>query len=577
MFNLKAGSCRIGVMQAMLVLSSCVLVACGGDVPPAPVSVAPTPPAAISTVVTISVLDSSTGNLLTGATTTLTFGGTGAGSLRSLDGAAVTSVTTTTGVAQVQLASGTTPSDASPLSFTVTAARAGNITVTEPARLVSTTSSNVEVRMLPLQTTAGAVANLPTAAAAGNVTVATSTTAGSLPANSGGNFVAAATLPATQTQTAAVQATVAVPPTVTAFVNGTTTPAATGSVAAQIVVVDPKATTAAAVLPPTVVTAPASGTAPATVDTVANVAKIVLTDSAGNAINRFSSPITLSLDIPATVLNPATGAAFAVGATIPISTYNEATGSWVRKNLLNGTPIVGTVTAIDAATGNRKVSFQTDSLSWFAVMVPTTACNTTDFALTPAAAFTTERRFKASLSVRTATGAAGTPQELSNDVVIPANSTAAVTVGPFTTPSVANSTATLTLTPVGAGDPTTITTAVCTRGNGSLAGAPATSSVQTQLTVTYNLAANSVGSATCPITRVESALITVTVGNKTFSASSPSTGSLTLSNLPVGNATITAKQTGGATLSQNVTLTPNGTASVAFTDTKTCGTVSGGG
>ncbi len=383
---------KSGMLSALLAVAASVLVACGGDVPPAPISVAPPPPAVASTVVTFSVLDSNAGNLLTGATTTLTFGGTGASSLRNLDGNAVTSVTTTNGIAQVQLATGTAPSATAPLSFTVTAARSGNITVTEPVRLVSTSASNVDIRMLPLQTTAGAVTNLPAAAAAGNVTTASATTAGSLPANSGGNFVAAATLPATATQTAAVQATVAVPPTVTAFVNGTTTPAAVGTVAAQIVVVDPKATTAAAILPPTVVNAPASGTAPATVDTVANVAKIVLTDSAGNAINRFSSPIILSLDIPATVLNPATGAAFALNETMPISTYNEASGTWVRKTLLNGTAINGTVTAIDAATGNRKVSFQTDSLSWFAVMVPTAACNSTQFSLTPAASSTVERR-----------------------------------------------------------------------------------------------------------------------------------------------------------------------------------------
>lgn len=569
---------KSGMLSALLAVAASVLVACGGDVPPAPISVAPPPPAVASTVVTFSVLDSNAGNLLTGATTTLTFGGTGASSLRNLDGNAVTSVTTTNGIAQVQLATGTAPSATAPLSFTVTAARSGNITVTEPVRLVSTSASNVDIRMLPLQTTAGAVTNLPAAAAAGNVTTASATTAGSLPANSGGNFVAAATLPATATQTAAVQATVAVPPTVTAFVNGTTTPAAVGTVAAQIVVVDPKATTAAAILPPTVVNAPASGTAPATVDTVANVAKIVLTDSAGNAINRFSSPITLSLDIPATVLNPATGAAFALNETMPISTYNEASGTWVRKTLLNGTAINGTVTAIDAATGNRKVSFQTDSLSWFAVMVPTAACNSTQFSLTPAASSTVERRFKASLAVRTGQGGAGTPQELSNDVVVPANSTAAVIVGPFTTTSTANSTATLTLTPVGAaGDPQTISAAVCTTGNGSVQGAPATSSIQVQLSVNYVLAANSVGSATCPLTRVESALITVQVGNRVFSANSPSTGSLTIGNLPTGNATITARQGTQVLPSQTAVLTPNGTATVTFTDNRTCGTVSGGG
>jgi hypothetical protein len=533
-----------------------------------------------STVVTISVLDSNAGNLLSGGTTTLTFGGAGATSLRALGGGALSSVTTSTGVAQVELASGVSPSAASPLTFTVTAARSGNVTVTEPVRLTGAGATGVDIKMLPLQITAGAVVNLPTAAAAGNVTTATATTAGSLPATTGGggNFVAAATLPATATQAAPVQASVSVPPTVTAFVNGSsTTAAATGTVSAQIVVVDPKVATAAAVLPPVAAVA-SPATAPATVDTLANAAKIVLVDSAGNTINRFSSPITLSLDIPSTVRNPATNAAYSVGDTLPISTFNEATGAWVRKSLLNGTAVVGTVAAVDTATGNRKVSFQTDSLSWFAVVVPTTACNNTQFTVTPVADGAA-RTFKASFTVTSGQGTASSPQDLA-DVVIPANSTAPVTVGPFVTTNVPNSSVTLTLTPTGAGSPASFTTAVCTQGQGTVQGAPATATITTQLTANYTLAANSVGSATCPISRVESALITVTVGNKVISANSPSTGSLTLGNLPLGSATITARQ-GTEVFTQTVTLAATATAaaplSVPFTAARTCGTVSGGG
>jgi hypothetical protein len=121
---------------------------------------------------------------------------------------------------------------------------------------------------------------------------------------------------------------------------------------------------------------------------------------------------------------------------------------------------------------------------------------------------------------------------------------------------------------------------VCTQGQGTVQGAPATATITTQLTTNYTLAANSVGSATCPISRVESALITVTVGNKVISANSPSTGSLTLGNLPLGSATITARQ-GTEVFTQTVTLAATATAaaplSVPFTATRTCGTVSGGG
>jgi hypothetical protein len=567
-----------GALPALIAVSTAVLVACGGGGggAPAPISVAPTAPAVASSVVTFSVLDSNAGNLLTGGTITLTFGGSGATSLRALGGGTLTSVTTTTGAAQVELASGVSPSAASPLSFTVTAVRAGNITVTEPVKLTATGASSVELKMLPLQSTAGAVSNLPTAAAAGNVTTATATTAGSLPATAGNsNFVAAATLPATTAQAAPSQVSVSVPLTVTAFVNGSaTTAAATGTVSAQIVVVDPKVATSASVLPPVAATA-ATSTAPATVDTLANAAKIVLVDSAGNTINRFSAPITLSLDIPSTVINPSTNAAYALNQTLPISTFNEATGAWVRKTLLNGTAVLGTVTAIDATTGNRKVSFQTDSLSWFAVMVPTVACITTQFTVTPVAD-TVARTFKASFAVTSGQGTASSPQEL-GDVVIPANSAAPIVVGPFVTTSVAGSVATLTLAPTGAGSSASFSTPVCTQGQGTVQVTPK-GSITTNLTVTYSLAANSVGSATCPITRVEPALVTVTIGNKVSSANSPDTGSLTLDNLPLGSAVVSVSQGGATVGSQTVTLsagTP--TATVPFTLTKGCGTVSGGG
>jgi hypothetical protein len=554
------------------------LVACGSSLPPEePVFVPPEPPAAVNTVVTLSVVDGNSGNLLTGSTATLTFSGTNATSLRTLAGAAVTSLTTTTGVAQVQLASGTTPTAAAPLNFVVTVARSGNITVSEPVRLTSTANASVDLKMLPLQTTAGAVQNLPSSTAAGNVTTATATTAGSLPATSGGNFTAAATLPATATQTTAVQATVAVPTTVTAFVNGTTTPAAVGTVAAQIIVADPKAATAAAVLPtpPAVV---ATGAAPATVDTLANTAKIVLTDSAGNLINRFSSPITLSLGMPSTVRNPATGTAFALNETVPIFTYNEATAAWVRKTLNNGTPITGTVTAIDAATGNRTVSFQTDSLSWFAVVVSVAACSSTQFTLSPASA-ATARTYTGTFTVRSADGTASPPTEVT--VTVPANSTAGITVGPYTTPSTQGSTATLKLFDSTGASALDTSVPVCGTAAGALTAPASTASITTQVTINYIPPTTAAPGTQCTVTsRVVPAAVTVTGGGKLLgSGTTPTTGSLTVSGLPTGTALSVGATLGNGTAlpAQSVTLTGAGsTTAVNFTRTETCVAGTGG-
>ena len=543
------------------------LAGCGSSLAPEePVFVPPAPPPAVSTVVTLSVVDSNAGNLLTGATTTLTFGGTGASSLRNLAGAAVTSLTTTTGVAQVQLASGAAPSATAPLSFTVTAARSGNITVTEVVRLTSTNNAAVSVSMLPLQTTAGAVPNLPATAAAGNVTTATATTAGSLPANSGGNFVATAALPPTATQAATVTATVSVPPTVTATVNGTTTPAAVGNVAAQIVVVDPAASSAVSVLP-TAPAAPVTGTVPATLGTPASVAKIVLTDSAGNVINRFSAPITLTLDMPASTVNPDTGLPFALNATLPIFTFNEATGGWVPKTLANGTAVNGTVTAIDANSGTRRVSFQVDSLTFLAPFIQRPSCSAS-ITVNPASA----------PGARTASytiDRSGVP--IGADIFVPAGSTAAIQLGPFAIPTSGTR-----LVISGPGVPSAASNLVCGTNTVALAAPPATTaSITTQVTINYVPPATAAPGSQCTVTsRVAQAAVTVTGGSQLLgSGTTPSTGSLTLSGLPTGTALSVAATLGSGTAlpTQTVTLaTAGGTTAVNFTTTETCSVGTGG-
>lgn len=544
-----------------------VLAGCGSSLAPEePVFVPPAPPPAVSTVVTFSVTDSNAGNLLTGATTTLSFGGAGAGSLRSLAGAAITNVTTTTGVAQVQLASGTTPSATAPLSFTVTATRSGNVTVTEVVRLTGTDNAAITVNMLPLQTTAGAVTNLPPTAAAGNVTTASVTTAGSLPANSGGNFVASASLAPAATPTAAVQASIAIPPTVTASVNGTTTPAAVGNVAAQIVVVDPAASTSANVLP-VAPAAPVTGTAPTTLDTPASVAKIVLTDSAGNVINRFSAPITLTLDMPASTVNPDTNAPYALNATLPIFTFNEATGEWVAKTLANGTAVNGTVTSIDATTGNRRVAFQVDSLSFFAPFIRRPACAAT-VTVNPVSAPAARN---ATLTIQR------DGRWIGGGFTVPGGSTSAIQLGPFLIPSGGTR---LALTSTGI---TPVSANLACGANTVALSAPAaaTASISTQVTINYVPPATAAPGSQCTVTsRVVSAAVSVTGGGQFLaSGTTQTTGPITIGGLPTGTAlSVTATLGSGTALpAQSVTLATAGTTTaVNFTTTETCSVGTGG-
>lgn len=371
------------------------LAACGSSLPPEePVQVPSEPPVAVqNTVVSGSIVDSATGAALTGTAANVAIGGAGAGSVVNLAGTAISSLSSTNGTFSFAIRAGVTPSAASPINLTLSVTRSGNVAVTVPVSITATGTTNVEVKMLPLQTTAGAVQGLPTATAAGTATVAAATTAGSLPVTSGAGtsnaaFVAATTFtpPAGDTNAKPVAAAAAVPPTVTAgrVVNGTLVPAATGTVAAQVIAGNPTQPSAVDVLPP-VAPVPAAANAPdTTLPTLSGFAKINIVDSAGNPVNRFSAPITVTMDLQGDTVNPDTDQPYAVGQKVPIATFDEASGTWVPKKLANGSEILGTVVSIDAATGNRKVEFQTDNLSWFSFLFRRPFC-ATGFNLVPAA------------------------------------------------------------------------------------------------------------------------------------------------------------------------------------------------
>lgn len=354
------------------------LAACGGGGGGKTVVVPPVVEAA-DTVVAGVIVDSVTGAALSGQTATITLGGTGAVNL--VDGAnqAVTSLSTTTGVFSLALKAGVVPSATAPIDFTVSVTRTGYLPVTTEVKLVSPGTTNLEIRMLPAQAdNTGKVAALTTDASTAQQTQATVTTAGSLPANTGGtDFVAKVTYtpPATETKADPVVATITVPSTVVAGreVNGSLVPAPAGPVTVQVITGNPsEATTAApSVLPlqaPTV--APSETAADINQPTFQGYAKFNIFDSAGNPINKFSQPITLSMEMQADSVNGVTGNPYQIGDQVDIATYDEKTTSWVP------TGNKGTVVSIDPVTGNRKVEFKTDHLSWFSFWFFRPYCST---------------------------------------------------------------------------------------------------------------------------------------------------------------------------------------------------------
>ena len=71
-------------------------------------------------------------------------------------------------------------------------------------------------------------------------------------------------------------------------------------------------------------------------------AQFNLTDSTGKAIKKFDSPIQLTIDLPKTSKNPATGATVAAGDTYPVWSFDEVSGKWVFEangQVRNKTPL----------------------------------------------------------------------------------------------------------------------------------------------------------------------------------------------------------------------------------------------
>lgn len=88
-------------------------------------------------------------------------------------------------------------------------------------------------------------------------------------------------------------------------------------------------------------------------------AQFNLTDSSGKAIKKFDSPIQLTIDLPKTSKNPATGATIAAGDTYPVWSFDEVTGKWVFE--ANGQVQEKT----PASASNFEVVFSSTHLSYW--------------------------------------------------------------------------------------------------------------------------------------------------------------------------------------------------------------------
>ncbi len=159
-------------------------------------------------------------------------------------------------------------------------------------------------------------------------------------ASSGGTLSAPVSLVATGTSSvpSSTQVTIPVGATLTAA-DGTPLSGALNAVVANF---NPQQNSALSAFPGglnNVVTA--TGAAPGAFLT-AGFTAIEVTDASGKAAKNLSTPMTIRINIPAGTNNPVTGTAVKVGDTIPVWTYDPATGKW-QAEMSGGVQVNGTV------------------------------------------------------------------------------------------------------------------------------------------------------------------------------------------------------------------------------------------
>ncbi len=333
-------------LLALAVVSALGLAACGGDddpevvvpPPPPPVVVAPTTPAPLAFVVTGGITNASTGNVITftnatAGTVTLSFkeGDAASANVVDLSGAAITSLTTIDGSFAFRLKSGATPTN-----FSVVVSAPGYLTksyildlsdTTQPIstlfELVATNAAGVVAATQATAVTAGTVATEVTAEASAN-----STSAGvTIPAGTVLQNAAGAAVAGTQ-----VNLNIA-----TAAQTGT------GATLSEIIPQGLNLST------DNLVRVPVAG------------ASVTMTDNQGNKVKKFSSPINVSLNVPA-------GSGVDEGDVVSISSYDEDTGVWTRDEFS------ATLGALNTTTNTYPASFQTSHLTFFGAGRRETVC-----------------------------------------------------------------------------------------------------------------------------------------------------------------------------------------------------------
>jgi len=344
------------LLLAVGAASTLGLAACGGGGGGDTVSVATpsvTALAALESAGALTLTNPATGALFTGTAVTVTLTSSVPNVIVDAAGNALTSVTTSNGIAGFFLKAGTDPAT-TPVVVRAAVLGAAFVPKTVEFSFSAKGTLNQNLEVIALPTTAGAITT-GDAGVNGAAQVGTATSAGGVTTTTGATTVTVNPVGATGT-------TVTIPAG-TQLTTSTGTAAAAGNVVLTAVAFSPTTTDGLGEFPGGFAAGGPGGTALAT----AGFVTLRLRDSAGNLITNFSQPVQVSMDIPSTT--PAIGGgALTVGvSTYPIYRYDVATTSWVFES--NGS------VAADNGDGTYRVDFTTSSFSTRAALAQLPACS----------------------------------------------------------------------------------------------------------------------------------------------------------------------------------------------------------
>ena len=260
-------------------------------------------------VVSFSIYDAATQNLIQSNTATVTFEGVNADKVISLTNQPITNLTTTTGIANFAVADNVIPTPEKPLKLTAVVTVDGYVSSSAKIFITSPGASAHSISLANYSAPPVGVASKETSGLTNSSTGATT----SIVANSG-----------VENNTGA-SATITIPAgTILKDKNGT---ALSGEVKTRVTYFNPKDEESLNSFPGgfAVEAGGASGSFVTAGFTAIDMS------AGGTKVENFGSRVDVEIDIPSNLLNSETGNNLAPGDKIPLWSYDEETGLWTKE------------------------------------------------------------------------------------------------------------------------------------------------------------------------------------------------------------------------------------------------------